>query len=69
MDMLLELCFVVRPKEKVSVVKKDPTDNKFLECALAANADYIMSGDKHLLELREFRNIKIIRTWEILKLI
>jgi uncharacterized protein len=46
--------------EDVSVIEADPTDNKFLEAALAGDAEYIISGDKHLLELKEFRKIPVL---------
>lgn len=45
---------------KIKVIKEDPSDNKFLECAIEARADYIISGDKHLKKLVEFEGIKII---------
>ena len=48
------------PTTTVSVIKKDPADNKVIECAIAANANFIISGDAHLLELGEYRNIKIL---------
>ena len=41
-------------------IKKDPTDNKFLACALEIKADYIVSGDNHLLELKHFHGIQIV---------
>ena len=41
-------------------IKKDPTDNKFLACALEARAGYIVSGDNHLLELKHFHGIQIV---------
>jgi len=47
---------------------RDKTDNKYLECAVAANADYIISGDIHLLELKEFRGIKIVNTAEYMEI-
>lgn len=50
----------VSPKEKFTVIKDDPKDNKFLECAVAGKADFLVSGDKHLLSLKEFQGIKII---------
>jgi putative PIN family toxin of toxin-antitoxin system len=34
--------------EKIEIIEDDPQDNKFLECAAASNAQYIISGDKHL---------------------
>jgi putative PIN family toxin of toxin-antitoxin system len=42
------------------VVEADPADDKFLECALASNAKYIVSGDKHLKALQVFGNIPIL---------
>jgi len=50
----------VFPKQKFQVVKNDPKDNKFLDCAVEAKADYIITGDPDLLELKRFRGIEII---------
>lgn len=44
----------------LSVVGADPDDNKFIECAVALNAQYIISGDSDLLALREYIGIKIV---------
>ena len=41
-------------------IKTDPSDNKFLACALEVKADYIVSGDNHLLELKHFNGIQIV---------
>ena len=41
-------------------VCEDPDDNKFIECAVASNCEIIISGDKHLLKLSEFRGIAIL---------
>lgn len=51
---------VVEPKMKLDVVKKDPSDNIFLEAAVAGKADFIVSGDKHLLDIGEYKGIKIL---------
>ena len=48
------------PKEKVTVIEADPSDNKFLEAAIAGRVDFIVSGDKHLLDLQGFRSIPIL---------
>ena len=48
------------PKKQIKNGSKDKTDNKYIECGIAANVDYIISGDIHLLELREYENIKMI---------
>lgn len=47
----------------------DKKDNKFLECAEHAKADYIVSGDKDLLILKKYKNIKVINSSEIIKLL
>lgn len=54
---------------KIEVIKEDPSDNKFLECAIEAQADYIISGDKHLKKLVEFEGIKIIDVRKFLDVI
>lgn len=56
---------LVEPKEKLDIVKDDPDDNKVLECAIASNSEYILTYDKHLLNLKEFKGIKIVKPEEI----
>lgn len=58
----------IRPDRKVSAVQDDPDDNKFIECAIESRADYIVSGDAHLLNLKEFEGIKILRASEFLEI-
>ena len=48
-SLILEKSMLVIPTEEVDVVKNDPDDNKFIEAALEAKADFIVSQDKHLL--------------------
>jgi putative PIN family toxin of toxin-antitoxin system len=55
------------PKMQIKDGSRDKTDNKYIECGIAANADYIVSGDIHLLELREYGKIKIISAREYLE--
>jgi len=50
----------VIPHATVSAVTDDPDDNRILECAIAAKADVIISGDHHLLALRNFESIPIV---------
>jgi len=47
-----------RPKQTISLVS-DEADNRVLECAIAGEADLIISGDKHLLKLGSYKNIPI----------
>jgi putative PIN family toxin of toxin-antitoxin system len=55
-----DTALVVRPTERLRVVKRDPDDDRVLECALSAGADVIVTGDGHLLALGEFRGIRIL---------
>ena len=57
----------VASKERIEVCR-DPDDNKFIECAVAANALYIVSGDKDLLDLKKYRDVKILTAAEFLEL-
>ncbi|HEX6302741.1 MAG TPA: putative toxin-antitoxin system toxin component, PIN family [Anaerolineales bacterium] len=50
----------VEPQIPIDVIKSDPDDNRVLECAVAATASFIISGNDHLLELREYRGIVIL---------
>lgn len=53
----------------VSKVKKDLEDNKFIACALEGEADYIVSGDEHLLGLKYYRGIQIVDVRGFLKIL
>lgn len=57
----------VEPQEKFKIIIEDPDDDKFIDCAVAGKADFIISQDKHLLKLKEFRGIKIVKPDEFLK--
>lgn len=67
LESIIEILKTVNPKVKVDAVKSDPLDNKVLECALEAGANYVASGDRHLLELRRFRKIEILTAREFLE--
>ena len=68
-SLLLEKSLVVIPTEEVNIIKNDPDDNKFIEAALEAKTEYIVSQDKHLLVVKEYREIKIIPPEEFLRLL
>lgn len=59
---------VIAPKITIKVCR-DEKDNKFLECAESAKADYIVSGDEDLLSLKEYNWILIVNTSKILQLL
>ena len=50
----------VEPDPLPLVVQADPTDDMFLACAVSGGADYVVSGDRHLLQVREYRGIPIL---------
>lgn len=51
---------IVPGQLEINVIKEDPSDNKFLICALEGKADYLVTGDKHLLNLGTYKGTKII---------
>ena len=67
-SLILEKAVFVIPKIRVTAVKDDPDDNKFIEAALEGKADYIVSQDNHLLKLKEFKGIKIITPDKFIRL-
>ena len=67
--LVLEVAEFVEPDEKINLIKDDPDDNKIIECAVASFAHYIVSGDKHLSELGEFRGIKIVKSRDLLEVV
>ena len=58
-------CELVDVKSKFNIVR-DKKDNKIIECAFDGNAEYLVTGDKDLLILEEFKGIKIMNTSEFL---
>lgn len=58
---------VLKPRAKVTVLDDDP-DNRILECALDAHADLVVTGDRHLLKLKKFHNIPIIRLADFIRM-
>jgi putative PIN family toxin of toxin-antitoxin system len=60
---------IITPKLELHIVEDDPEDNKILDCALQAGADFIVSGDKHLLALGKVKKTRILTPREFLDLI
>lgn len=54
----------VTPSQTIRAVPDDQDDDRVLECAVEGNADYIITGDQHLLSLKQFREIPILRVRE-----
>lgn len=62
---LADLAHFVKPRRRLRVVKDDP-DNRILECALAGKAEAIVTGDRALLALREYRGVRVVSLREYL---
>lgn len=52
---------IVRPKKSLAIVDDEP-DNRILEAAIAGKAQFIISGDRHLLDLKDFKGIRIMNS-------
>jgi uncharacterized protein len=57
---LAEVAIVAVAQRALRVVDADPADNAVLEAAVGGSADYVVSGDRHLLDLGEFEGIRIV---------
>lgn len=60
---------IVQAVKEVKGVCRDPEDDKFISCAISASADYIVSGDKDLLDLKHYKSTKIIKASDFLKIV
>jgi putative PIN family toxin of toxin-antitoxin system len=66
----LDDCSVhVHPAETLDVIQDDPDDNRILECAIAAQAGFIVSGDNHLLRLGRYRSVRILKVADFMALL
>ncbi|MFW5862360.1 MAG: putative toxin-antitoxin system toxin component, PIN family [Spirochaetota bacterium] len=59
-DKIVPFFEIVKLYDYVSGISSDPDDDIFLSVALAAGADYLVSGDSHLLSIGEYRNVAVI---------
>ena len=59
------MVFAARTPEFL-IVKDDPDDNEFIECAVALKAKFVISGDKALTSIQEYMGIKIVNPKEFL---
>lgn len=60
---------LVTPKVTLAGITADPADDMFVECALAGEADYIVTGDPHLLDLEEYKGTRIVTPARFLSLL
>ena len=57
---IASLCTIIQVDQVVKGVCSDEDDEKFLSCALAANVEILVSGDKHLLDLEQYQSVRIL---------
>ncbi|MBI2208933.1 putative toxin-antitoxin system toxin component, PIN family [Candidatus Woesearchaeota archaeon] len=67
--LLNEIATMVKTKTKVDVIKDDPSDNIVLESVAEFEIDYVVSGDRHLLDLKEFNGAKIITPKQFMQIV
>ena len=60
LELLKNEAILIEPNERLSVVLEDESDNRYLECALKGKAQYLVSGDNHLLDIAEYKGIIIL---------
>ena len=66
-EELLPFVDTIRIRRPLAVVRRDPDDDKFLECAVAGRAQYLVTGDRDLRELGSFRGTTILSAGEFLE--
>lgn len=66
-DSYRDISLCVVPKKKIIVIA-DNKDNIFLECAFEANADYLITGDRHLLKIGNYEGIHIVSPADFLRM-
>jgi uncharacterized protein len=65
---LADFTLRVNPTQPLRVVEADPDDDRVMECAVAADSQFIVTGDKHLLELGSYGQIQILKVADFLRL-
>ena len=65
--VFLSFSKIVHPYVKVDIVEEDLSDNKFLECAIGSGSDILITGDVHLLRLKEFAGVRIMNSSSFLE--
>ena len=66
---LTSVGILVKPKISIKKIRQDPADNRILECAAEGHIEYVVSGDSHLLELKQYKAIPIVTPSQFLVLL
>jgi len=67
LSILASNSVLVKASQHIRVIAEDPDDDVVLNTALSGKADYIVTGDKHLLNLKEFKGIGIVTVKEMIE--
>ena len=68
-ERLSAIALVTPGELMLDVIQDDPSDNKIFVCAVESEADFIISGDHHLIELKEFQGITIVNPATFLSIV
>ena len=66
LEDLAHLAILMPGERTLNVIAEDPSDNRYLECTVEGDAEYIVSGDQHLLQLVTYERIRILTPREFL---
>jgi putative PIN family toxin of toxin-antitoxin system len=69
METVLRIGKLVRVETRLEVIREDTSDNKFLECVIESNADYIVSGDEHVLKVGRYNRTEIVSARQFIRLL
>ena len=68
LNVLTKNSYIISNPPELLIIKEDQDDNKFLACAIACGASFIVSGDRHLIEIKKFKDISIMTPKEFIKI-
>ena len=66
---IAEAAIITSGRVRLQAIESDSDDNRYLECAVEAQGDFIISGDRHLKDLKSFQEIKIVDSAKFLAFI
>ena len=69
LTILLKKSKLVMPRSRLKVILEDPDDDVILDTAYKGKADYIVTGDSHLLALKKFKRIEIVRVAQMFEIL
>jgi putative PIN family toxin of toxin-antitoxin system len=67
LKVLVKAAEMITPLITLNVITADPPDNRILECAIEGKADLIVSGNRHLLKLKIYEGIPVVRPTDFLR--